>query len=74
MPTSITQLVTGMAVATGIAVAGIGIICSAVAQSTDARAQVITQEALTNRYESPVSETDFRLADHQRLRTILLGH
>ena len=74
MPTRITQLVIGMAVATGIAVAGIGVIGSSVAQSTDTRAQIITQEALTNRYESPVSEADFRLADHQRLRTILLGH
>ena len=74
MPTSITQFVTGMVVAAGIAAASIGVVGGAVAQSTDARAQVIAQEALTNRRESPTSETDFRLADRQQLRKILLGH
>jgi hypothetical protein len=29
---------------------------------------MIGQEALTNRYGSPFSETDFRLSDRQQLR------
>jgi hypothetical protein len=45
-----------------VAVSAIG---SAVAQSPVGQAEVIGQEALTNRYGSPFSETDFRLSDRQ---------
>ena len=68
MPRSITQLVIGIAVAIGIAVVSVGAIGSAVAQSPVGQAEVIGQEALTNRYGSPFSETDFRLSDRQQLR------
>jgi hypothetical protein len=74
MPSSISQLIIGMAVAGAMAVASVIAIGSAVAQSTVEQAQVIAQEALTNRHESPLSETDFRLADRQQLRKIFLGH
>ncbi len=58
MRSSITQLIIGTAVAMSVvAVSASG---SAVAQSP---VEVIGQEALTNRYGSPFSETDFRLSD-----------
>ena len=68
MPSSITQLVIGIAVAIGIAVVSVGAIGSAVAQSPIEKAQLTAQEALTNRPEPPLSETDFRLSDRQQLR------
>ena len=74
MSNSITQLVLGTAVALTMAVAGVSVIGSAVAQSPGEHVQVIAQETLTNRYVSPVSETDFRLGDHQQLRKHFLGN
>jgi hypothetical protein len=68
MPGSITQLVIGIAVAIGIAVVSVGAIGSAVAQFPIEKAQLTAQEALTNRPEHPLSETDFRLSDRQQLR------
>ena len=68
MPSSITQLVIGIAVAIGIAVVSVGAIGSTVAQSPIEKAQLTAQEALTNRPEPPLSETDFRLSDRQQLR------
>jgi hypothetical protein len=68
MPSSITQLVIGIAVAIGIAVVSVGAIGSAVAQSPIEKAQLTAQKALTNRPEPPLSETDFRLSDRQQLR------
>jgi hypothetical protein len=65
MPSSITQLVVGIAVAFGVAVVSVGPIGSAGAQSP---IEIIAQEALTNRFETPLSETDFRLSDRQQLR------
>jgi Spy/CpxP family protein refolding chaperone len=67
---SITQLIIGTAVAMSVvAVSAIG---SAVAQSPVGQAEVIGQEALTNRYGSPFSETDFRLSDRQQLKGYFL--
>ena len=63
---SITQLIIGTAAAMSVvAVSAIG---SAVAQSPIEKAQLTAQEALTNRPEPPLSETDFRLSDRQQLR------
>jgi hypothetical protein len=62
--TSITQLIIGTAVAVGMSVIAI----SAVAQSP----VEATQEALTNRFTSPSSETEFRLSDHQQLKGYFL--
>ena len=61
-------LIIGTAVAVGITVVAV----TAVAQSPVGQAQVIGQEALTNRYGSPFSETDFRLSDRQQLRGYFL--
>ena len=70
MRSSITQLIIGTAVAMSVvAVSASG---SVVAQSPVGQAQVIGQEALTNRYGSPFSETDFRLSDRQQLRGYFL--
>jgi hypothetical protein len=66
--TSITQLVIGTAFAVGMSVVAI----SAVAQSQVEPTQVIGQEALTNRFISPISETDFRLSDRQQLKGYFL--
>jgi hypothetical protein len=74
MANSITQLVVGTALAFAMAVAGVSVIGSAVAQSPVEQAQVIAQETLTNRYSSPVSETDFRLGEHQQLKKLFLGN
>ena len=63
-------LIIGTAVAMSVvAVSAIG---SAVAQSPVGQAEVIGQEALTNRSESPFSEIDFRLGDHQHLKGYFL--
>ena len=72
MASSITQLVIGIAVAIGIAVVSVGAIGSAVAQSPIEKAQLTAQEALTNRPETQISETDFRLSDRQELRGYFL--
>jgi len=72
MANSITQLVIGTALAFAMAIAGVSVIGSAVAQSPIKQAQVIEQDTLINRYASPVSETDFRLGDHQQLKRLFL--
>jgi hypothetical protein len=72
MPSSISQLVVGTALAMAMAALSVGAIGSAVAQSPPEQARA--QETLTNRYEPPVSETDFRLGEHQQLRRLLLGN
>ena len=64
MASSITQLVFGIAVAIGVAVVTVGPIGSAGAQSP---IEIMAQEALTNRPETQISETDFRLSDRQQL-------
>ncbi len=70
MSNSITQLVVGTAVALGMTAASISIVGSAVAQSPFPHIQIVEGETLT---APPVSETDFRLSDHQQLRKHLLG-
>jgi hypothetical protein len=69
MASSITQLVVGIAVAIGVAVVTVGPIGSAGAQSP---IEIIAQEALTNRPETQLSETDVRPSDHQELRGYFL--
>jgi hypothetical protein len=72
MRSNITQLMIGTAVAIGMSVVAVSAIGSAVAQSPVAPTQVMGQEGLTNRFESPISETDFRLGDRQQLKGYFL--
>jgi hypothetical protein len=58
--------------AVGMSVIAISAIGSAGASSRVERAQVIRQEAPTNRFASPISETDFRLSDRQQLKGYFL--
>ncbi len=74
MANSITQRIIGTALASAMAFAGVSVIGSAVAQSPVEQGNVIAQETLTNRYASPVSETDFRFGDHQQLKKLFLGN
>ena len=53
--------------AIGMSLVAVSVIGSALAHSPAELTQVTGQEALTNRFESPVSETD-RLSDRQQLR------
>jgi hypothetical protein len=64
MPSSITQLVIGTAVAIGMAVVGVSVIGAAAVE----QAQVNAPQILVNRDESPLSKEDARLADRQQLR------
>ncbi len=67
---SIMQLIIGTAVAVGMSVVAI----TAVAQPPIEPTQAVAQEALlTNRYGSPSSENDFRLSDHQQLKSYFDG-
>jgi hypothetical protein len=68
MPSNIMQLAVRTAVVTGTFFFAISEIGSALAQSPVAPTQVMGQEGLTNRFESPISETDFRLGDRQQLK------
>jgi hypothetical protein len=68
MPRTITQLFAGIAVAIGFAVVGLSAIGSALAQSPIEHAN-----SIVNRSESPVSETDLRIGDHQQARNIFFG-
>jgi hypothetical protein len=73
MPSSITQLVIGIAAAiamTAVSISAIG--NGAAAQSTVKQTQASPKGGLTNRYETQSSELDFRLGDHQQLKRILL--
>jgi hypothetical protein len=73
MPSSLTQLIIGMAVATGMAVvSAIAIGSAASLASTVEQAQVNAPETLTGHYESPLSDADARLSDRQQLRRIFL--
>ena len=54
--------------AIGMSLVAVSVLGSARAQSPTELSQVGGQEALTNRFESPVSEMDFRLSDRQQLR------
>ena len=72
MPSNITQLAVRMAVVIGTFFFAISEIGSALAQSPVESAQVMGQEALTNRYGSPTSGTDFRISDRQQLRGYFL--
>ena len=72
MPSNITQLAVRMAVVIGTFFFAISEIGSALAQSPVESAQVMGQEALTNRFESPVSETD-RLSDRRQLNAYFLA-
>lgn len=68
MPRSISQLLIGAAAAIGFTVVGVTAIGTAVAQSPFEQTK-----STTNRYEPPVSETDFRIGDHQQLRNMFFG-
>jgi hypothetical protein len=72
MPSSSTQLIIGIAVAIGIAAVNVGPIRSAGAQHPW---EIPAQEVLSNKPETQLSETDFRLSDRQQLRIHFLdGH
>ena len=58
--------------AIGMSLVAISVLGSARAQSPAELSQVSGQEALTNRFESPVSETD-RLSDRQQLNAYFLA-
>jgi hypothetical protein len=58
--------------AIGMSVVGVSVIGSALAHSPAELSQISGQEALTNRFESPVSETD-RLSDRQQLNSYFLA-
>jgi len=60
----------GTAVAVGITVVAV----TAVAQSPVEPTQIVAQQTLTNRSESPFSEIDFRLGDHQHLKGYFLDN
>ena len=64
----ITRFIIGTAVAVGLSVVAISAIGGAVAQSSvEPR-----QETFTNRSTFPISETEFRLSDHQQLKGYFL--
>jgi hypothetical protein len=52
--------------AIGMSLVALSVLCSASAQSPVELSHVSGQEALTNRFQSPISETD-RLSDRQQL-------
>jgi hypothetical protein len=68
MPRSIMQLFIGITVTIGFSAVAISAIGSAVAQSP-----LEQTRSTTNRYEAPVSETDFRIGDHQQIRNIFFN-
>jgi hypothetical protein len=72
MPNSITQLVIGVAAAIGMVAISVSTVGSAVAQSTVEQTEAPAKKVLTNRDDPPLSETDFRLSDHQQPRRIFL--
>ena len=71
MRNNITQLAMRRAVSFGMSLVAVSAIGSAVAQSPVAT-HVVGQEALTNRFAPPVSETDFRLSDRQQFKDYFL--
>jgi hypothetical protein len=74
MPGSITQLLVGTAVAMAMALAGVSVIGSAVAQSRMQHIQASAHGSLIGHHQSPISDPDTRLADRQQLRKIILGN
>jgi hypothetical protein len=72
MRSNITKFIIGTAVAFGMSLITVTAIGTAVAQSPVAPTEVMGQEGLTNRFESPISETDFRISDRQQLRGYFL--
>jgi hypothetical protein len=58
--------------AIGMSVVAVSVIASALAHSPAELTQGTAQVALTNRFESPVSETD-RLSDRQQLTAYFLA-
>ena len=66
MSSRIARVIMSMAVAAAIAPFSVGEIGSAVAQPSGTR--LAAQECLTNRYDSPVSETDGRYAGRRERR------
>jgi hypothetical protein len=72
MRSNITLLAVRTTVAIGMFFFAISEIGSALAQSPVESAHVMGHERLTNRFESPLSETDFRLGDRQQLRGYFL--
>jgi hypothetical protein len=73
MCSSIRQFTARMVVAIGIAVVGVVAIGSAAAYSAVERARAITQENLTQPFQSPVPKAEFRLSEHQQLRKMFLS-
>ena len=74
MRSDITQLLIGTAAAIGISVVAVSAIGSAVAHPRVEPTQIVAQQTLTNRSESPFSEIDFRLGDHQHLKGYFLDN
>ena len=72
MRSNMTQVMIGTAVAIGMSVVAVIAIGSAVAHSPEEPTQVFGQEALLNRYGSPMSEIDLRLNERQQLRGYFL--
>lgn len=70
----ITHFLVGTAIASAVALASVGVIGSAVAQSQIEEVQLFPRGPLVNRSAFPVSETDFQLGDHQQLRKLFLGN
>ena len=66
MSSRIARAIMSMAVAAGIAPLGVGAIGSAAGHPSATR--LAAQECLTNRYDSPVSETDGRYAGRRERR------
>jgi hypothetical protein len=56
-----------------VSLVAVSVLGSALAHSPAELPQVSGQESLTNRFESPVSETDFRLSDRQQLNDYFLA-
>jgi hypothetical protein len=63
MRSDITQLLIGSAAAIGISVVAVSAIGSAVAHPPVEPTQIVAQQTLTNRSESPFSEIDLRLGE-----------
>ena len=66
MSSRIARAIMSMAVAAAIAPLGVGAIGSAAAEPSGTR--LAAQDCLTNRYDSPVSETDGRYAGRRERR------
>ena len=66
MSSRIARVIMSMAVAAAIAPLGVGVIGSAAAHPSGTR--LAAQDCLTNRYDSPVSETDGRYAGRRERR------